>query len=45
MKKIKLLVPVFGHGKDTVLPIDDKKAEWAVKAKKAIYVQDDKKKK
>lgn len=44
MKKIKLLVPCFGHVAGTQLPIDDELAEWAVKNKKAEFVKEKKEK-
>ncbi len=43
MKKIKILVPCFGHLPDVVIELEDKDADWAVENKKAEFVKDKKK--
>lgn len=45
MKKVKLLMPCFGHLEGTVLPLNDKDSDWAIKNKKAELVKETKSKK
>jgi len=44
MKKIKILVPCFGHIEGQIVELKDKDADWAVENKKAEYVKEPKNK-